>query len=114
MSKSKNQPSTKKAPASPKPALMADPIGMLGAQVAKAMTKELMHLAKAKPPMRSKKASAGLIAGIDPKELEARLGEVAGRALVRALTARTAKGKTLRMSLIVSLTQAELAAGEAG
>jgi translation initiation factor 1 (eIF-1/SUI1) len=110
MSKSKVQPSTKKAPVSPKATLIADPIGMLGAQVAKAIAKELIRLAKAEPPRRSKKATVGLIAGIEPKELEARLSEVAGKALVRELSSKTAKGTTLRMSLIVSLAQGELAA----
>jgi hypothetical protein len=110
MPKSKTQSSTKKAPASPKATLVADPIGVLGAQIAKAMTKELMRLAGTAPPMRSKKATVGLFAGIEPKELEARLCEVAGKSLERALLSKTAKGKALRMSLIVALARTELAA----
>ena len=110
MPKSKTQSSTKKAPASSRAPLMADPIGVLGAQIAKATTKELMRLAGTAPHRRSKKATAGLFAGVEAKELEERLCEVAGKSLERALLSKTAKGKALRLSLIVALAQAELAA----
>lgn len=110
MPKSQTQTPTRKPRASNRGALIADPIGALGTHVAKAMTKELVRIALAAPPRRSKKATVGHFAGIEAKELEARLCKVAGKSLERALSSKTAKGKALRMALIVALARVELAA----